>query len=66
MKISNPFWEIKHIVHKLEKNGALSFVDILLNHTSYDSEWILDMPYAVYNPSNTPQLTAALELDQAI
>ena len=24
------------------------------------------MPYAVYNPSNTPQLTSALELDQAI
>jgi len=44
---------MKAIVDKLEKeHNALSFVDILLNHTSYDSDW-LDSE-AVFNPQNTP------------
>lgn len=46
--------------------NALSFVDILLNHTSFDSEWLLSLPEAVYNPENTPHLSVALELDDAI
>lgn len=58
---------MKIIVKRLEKEqGALSFVDILLNHTSYDSEWLLDLPDAVYNQHNTPQLAAAIQLDRAI
>lgn len=44
--------------------GALSFTDIILNHTSCDSEWILDIPDAVYNERNTPNLTSAIELDE--
>ena len=53
---------MKEIVNKLEKtHNALSFVDILLNHTSYDSDWLDEN--AVFNPKNTPQLACALELD---
>lgn len=36
--------------------GALSFIDIILNNTSYDSEWLDDIPEAVYNTKNTPSL----------
>lgn len=58
---------MKKIVSTLEQEmNALSFVDILLNHTSFDSEWLLSLPEAVYNPENTPQLAVALELDEAI
>lgn len=33
---------MKKIVSTLEQEmNALSFVDILLNHTSFDSEWLL-------------------------
>ncbi|KAL4459433.1 hypothetical protein ABPG74_018046 [Tetrahymena malaccensis] len=62
-----PFAAMKKIVNTLETEmNALSFVDILLNHTSFDSEWLLQLPEAVYNPENTPQLAVALELDEAI
>lgn len=58
---------MKKIVSTLETEmNALSFVDILLNHTSFDSEWLLPLPEAVYNPENTPHLAVALELDEAI
>ena len=41
-------------------------MDILLNHTSFDSEWLLSSPDSYYNIDNTPHLAPALVLDQAI
>lgn len=38
----------------------------MLNHTSFDSEWLLQNSDSYYNTENTPQLTSALILDQAI
>lgn len=49
-----------------EKYHALFFVDIILNHTSFDSAWLLEHPDACYNIHNTPSLTSAYMLDQAI
>ncbi|KAG9312806.1 glycoside hydrolase family 13 protein [Chiua virens] len=49
-----------------EEYGLLSLTDVVLNHTAYDSEWLVHHPEAGYSPFNTPHLTPALELDDAI
>jgi Glycogen debranching enzyme, glucanotransferase domain len=46
-----------------EKYGALSFIDIVLNHCSYDAEWILKEDHCYYNLENTPQLRSAFVFD---
>lgn len=60
--------EVAQIVKKLEKEcgGALSFVDILFNHVSPDSELLLKCPEALYNEKTAPHLTVAIELDKAL
>jgi len=40
------------------------FIDILLNHTAKNSEWLLEDENSYYNCSNTPQLSVAYELDK--
>lgn len=61
------FSKLKDIVGYIETNcNALSFIDILLNHTSFDSEWLLKSSDSYYNIENTPQLITALMLDQAL
>lgn len=55
------------IVQKLEKEyNSLSFIDILLNHTSFDSPWLCESKDSVYCIENSPHLKVALELDCAI
>ncbi|KAF8449235.1 glycoside hydrolase family 13 protein [Boletus edulis BED1] len=49
-----------------EEYGLLSLTDVVLNHTASDSKWLIHHPEAGYSPSNTPNLTPALELDDAI
>lgn len=44
----------------------MSFVDILLNHTSSDSKWLLESKDSYYSPSNTPNLTTASIFDRAL
>jgi glycogen debranching enzyme len=44
----------------------LSLVDIVLNHTADNSQWIVDQPDATYNLENTPHLYSAWLLDEAI
>jgi glycogen debranching enzyme len=42
------------------------FIDIILNHTSFDSEWVKDSPNAVFTVKNTPMLHTAFIVDQVI
>ena len=42
------------------------FIDIVLNHTSGDSEWIKEYPESTYNTENCPYLTVAWVLDKAL
>ncbi|CCM02450.1 uncharacterized protein FIBRA_04549 [Fibroporia radiculosa] len=49
-----------------DEYGLLSLTDVVLNHTANDSPWLLDHPEAGYSPANTPHLTPALELDDAM
>jgi hypothetical protein len=46
-----------------QKYGVIFFIDILLNHTSNDSKWLLKNPDSFYGPHNTPILKPALLLD---
>ncbi|KAH9839825.1 glycoside hydrolase family 13 protein [Rhodofomes roseus] len=49
-----------------DEYGLLSLTDVVLNHTANDSPWLLEHPEAGYSPANTPHLTPALELDDAM
>ena len=48
------------------KLGCLNFIDILLNHTAAESEWLNLSKDAYYNIHNTPHLNPALKLDLAL
>jgi glycogen debranching enzyme len=41
-------------------------MDIVLNHTAQNSEWILEHPSATYNTNTCPHLYSAWLLDEAI
>lgn len=42
------------------------FIDIILNHTSFDSEWVKAAPDSVFTVENTPMLYTAFLVDQVI
>ena len=41
-------------------------IDIVLNHTSFDSKWIKSHPDCVYTKENTPMLSSAFDVDKII
>jgi len=47
-------------------NNLLSFIDIVLNHTSFDSTWLPDHPDAAYNIDSCPHLYSAYLYDKAL
>ena len=49
-----------------DEYGLLSIVDIVLNHTANNSEWIVDHPEATYNTDDCPHLYSAYLLDKAL
>ena len=50
-----------------EKNFSIgSIVDIVLNHTSDNSDWIADHPECGYNLENSPWLNCAYDLDKTL
>ncbi|KAI0320874.1 glycoside hydrolase family 13 protein [Amylostereum chailletii] len=49
-----------------EEYGLLSLTDVVLNHTANNSAWLIEHPESGFSPANTPHLTPALELDDAM
>jgi glycogen debranching enzyme len=49
-----------------EEYGLLGIIDIVLNHTAGNSEWLLQHPEAAFNTNDCPHLTSAYVLDRAI
>ena len=58
---------LKEAIQNVEKQLNVSFMsDIVLNHTSPNSEWIKEKPECGYNVENTPHFAAALFVDQLL
>ena len=49
-----------------EEFGLLGIIDIVLNHTANNSEWLLRHPEAAYNTRDCPHLASAYVLDKAL
>lgn len=58
----------KHFCDLMQKKrpDCKFFVDIVMNHCSTDSDWIVDSKESTYNLENTPQLTLAYEVDKKL
>ncbi|KAI8147846.1 glycogen debranching enzyme [Fennellomyces sp. T-0311] len=48
------------------KEGIMCLSDVVWNHTSFDSPFLVDHPDAGYNLDNSPHLRPAYELDNAL
>ena len=56
--------QLKKIINfSHSKLGCLNFIDILLNHTAAESEWLNESSDSYYNIRNTKNLNSALKLD---
>lgn len=60
------FNALSNTCKNLRQQGLLSIVDIVLNHTANDSEWIREHPSATYNTDDCPHLWSAWLLDKGI
>lgn len=60
------FKVLEKTIGELQASGLLSVIDMVWNHTSFDSEWLWDHPEAGYNLETAPHLRAAYEVDSAI
>lgn len=49
-----------------EHHGILGLTDVVWNHTACNSKWLEEHPEAGYNLVNSPHLTAAYEVDEAL
>lgn len=67
LTVEEKFEKLKYHINKMQiESGMLFFIDIVLNHTAGNSEWIKEHPEATYNTDNCPHLTCAYELDKAL
>jgi len=54
------------VLEQFQKENIIFFIDIVLNHTSFDSDWIKENSSSFFTTKNTPLLTSAYELDLAL
>ena len=67
LKIDSSYIELRDLVRELKHDwGLLSIVDVVWNHTSFDTPWLIQHPEAGYNLVNSPHLRPAYALDVAI
>ncbi|KAI9263123.1 glucanotransferase domain of glycogen debranching enzyme-domain-containing protein [Phascolomyces articulosus] len=58
---------VRSVLHDIQtKHGIMCLSDVVWNHTSYDSPFLIDHPDAGYNLENSPHLVPAYELDTAL
>jgi glycogen debranching enzyme len=55
--------KVDHLKHEY---GLLGIIDIVLNHTAGNSEWLLEHPEAAYNTKDCPHLMSAYVLDRTV
>ena len=67
LKVDQSYVEVRQIVKDMHKSwGLLAMVDVVWNHTSFDTPWLLQHPEAGYNLINSPHLRPAYALDVAL
>ena len=67
LKVDQSYVEVRQIIKDLHKDwGLLAMVDVVWNHTSFDTPWLLQHPEAGYNLVNSPHLRPAYALDVAL
>ncbi|GAA6056561.1 hypothetical protein JCM3770_004362 [Rhodotorula araucariae] len=58
---------VKGMLRRIKKEwGMLSMIDVVLNHTANNSQWLEEHPEAGYSVHSSPHLAGALELDNAL
>jgi glycogen debranching enzyme len=56
----------KKVSELKEEYNMFGIVDLVLNHTAYNSKWLLVHPESAYNTKDCPHLKSAYELDWAL
>ena len=65
--MESSFLEVQKLVKEIHREwGLLSIVDVVWNHTSFDTPWLIQHPEAGYNLVNSPHLRPAYALDVAL
>nr|KAG5710257.1 hypothetical protein BaRGS_008973 [Batillaria attramentaria] len=59
--------DLASLVNKMDKEWRmLSITDLVFNHTSKDSPWVLEHPECAYNLDNSPHLRPAYVVDRIL
>ena len=66
-KVDSSFVQLRDLIKSMNREwGVLSLVDVVWNHTSFDTPWLIQHPEAGYNLVNSPHLRPAYALDAAL
>ena len=61
------FDDVQGLIHRMQHEwGVLSICDVVWNHTSYDSLWLIEHPECAYNVYNSKHLRPAYVLDRIL
>ena len=64
IKVDSSYFDLRKIIKEMhQKWGVLTLVDVVWNHTSFDTPWLMKHPEAGYNLLNSPHLRPAYTLD---
>ena len=67
LRVDSSYMDVRQIIKDMHQNwGLLAMVDVVWNHTSFDTPWLLKHPEAGYNLVNSPHLRPAYALDVAL
>lgn len=67
LMVDSSFVQMRELVKTLNREwGILSMVDVVWNHTAFDTPWLMQHPEVGYNLVNSPHLRPAYALDVAL
>lgn len=67
LQIDSTFIKLQELVKELNREWkVLSIVDVVWNHTAFDTPWLIQHPEVGYNLVNSPHLRPAYALDVAL
>ncbi len=67
LSVDKSYVKMRELVKSLNRDwGVLSMVDVVWNHTAFDTPWLLQHPEVGYNLVNSPHLRPAYALDATL